>query len=355
MTGAGDTFGTFSMGARPDGAAPFLRSTWDLRRRYIVLAAALVPSLGAAVIFHGARALAVLIVSCIFAAAVELASSYVRTKRCRVSEATLVTGLIFALVLPAGTPLWMVALGAAFGILFGQEAFGGAGSNFFLPALVGKSFLMLSWPQPFGKALRPAAEALGSAAEALGHGAEAVEPAAVAVSGPGDTFGELMFGAASGGAGEVLPVAIILGGLVLLVTKIANWRTVVAVLVPAVIVAWGLHALNQHEIAIALESEGESSGLLDPAKIFTPLQTILSGPLLFAACFLATDSSTSPETNAGRWVHGVIVGILMVVMKSLSAYATYTEAATFAVLMGNLFAPMIDSIVVAARFGRAKG
>jgi len=336
MTGAGDTFGTFSMGARRGGAAPFLRSTWSLRRRYVILAAALVPALGAAVIYHGARVLAVLVVSCLFAAAVELAFSHVRTKRFRISEATLVTGLVFALVLPVGTPLWMVALGAAFGILFGQEAFGGAGSNFFVPALVGKSFLLLSWPQPFAEALKSAGEA---------------------VSGQGDSFGELLFGAVAGGAGEVLPVAIIVGAVLLLATKIANWRTVVAVLVPAVVVAWGLHALNVHLVAAAaeVEAESESAALLDPAKIFTPLQTILSGPLLFAACFLATDSATSPETNAGRWVHGVIVGVLVVLMKSLSTYATYTEAATFAVLMGNLFAPMIDSIVVAARFRRAKG
>ncbi len=334
MTGAGDTFGTFGMGARSGSAAPFLHSTWSLRRRYVVLAAALVPALMAAVYYHGARTLAVLAVSCVFAAAVELAFSYIRTKRCRVSEATLVTGLIFALVLPVGTPLWMVALGAAFGILFGQEAFGGAGSNFFLPALVGKSFLLLSWPQPFGEALKSTAETVGE---------------------QGMSFGELMFGAVAGGAGEVLPAAIIVGAVVLLATKIANWRTVVAVLVPAVLVAWGLHALNEHLLATAVEGESESGGFLDLAKILTPLQTILSGPLLFAACFLATDSSSSPETNAGRWVHGAIVGILVVLMKSLSTYATYTEAATFAVLMGNLFAPMIDSIVVAARFRRAKG
>ncbi|MHC5054661.1 MAG: RnfABCDGE type electron transport complex subunit D [Planctomycetota bacterium] len=328
MTGAGDTFGTFSTGARPGGAAPFLRSTWSLRRRYIVLAAALAPALAAAIYHHGPRTLAVLLVSLVAAAAVEAIFSYVRRRRFRLGEATLVMGLVFALILPAGVPLWMVALGAAFGILFGQEVFGGAGHNFFLPALVGKSFLLLSWPQPFAEALKSTAEAVGE---------------------PGTAFGKLAFGAAAGGAGEVLPAAIIAGAALLLVMKIANWRTVVAVLVPAVAVAWGLHALNVH--LIETESELE---LLDRDRILTPLQTILSGPLLFAACFLATDSVTSPETNAGKWAHGVIVGILMVVMKSLSNYSTYTEAATFAVLMGNLFAPMIDSIVVAVRFRRAK-
>ncbi|MHC4250398.1 MAG: RnfABCDGE type electron transport complex subunit D [Planctomycetota bacterium] len=331
MTGAGDTFGTFSTGARPGGTAPFLRSTWSLRRRYIVIAAALVPALGAAIYYHRAhweRTVAVLVVSLVAAAAVELAFSYVRRKRFGLSEATLVTGLLFALILPAGVPLWMVALGAAFGILFGQEAFGGAGHNFFLPALVGKSFLLLSWPQPFAEALKSTAEAVGE---------------------QGMSFGNLMFGAVAGGVGEVLPAAIVAGAVLLLVMKIANWRTVVAVLVPAVAVAWGLHALNAH--LIDTESELE---LLDRDKILTPLQTLLSGPLLFAACFLATDSVTSPETNAAKWVHGVIVGVLAVLMKSLSNYATYTEAATFAVLMGNLFAPMIDSVVVAVRFRKAK-
>lgn len=329
MTGEREPmFGTFRMGLRPTPTTPFIQSKWNLRRHYIVLAAALVPALGAAVWFHGAGTMLVLAVSLVAAAAVELTFSRVRTKRFRVSEVTLVTALIFALILPAGIPIWMVGLGAAFGMIFGQEAFGGAGHNFFLPALVGKCFLLLSWPQPFADALKATVETF---------------------SGPGVTFGGLMLEPAAGGAGEVLPVAIIIGAILILAMKVANWRTVVAVLVPAVAVAWGLHALNVH--LILTESELE---LLDPEKILTPLQTILSGPLLFAACFLATDFATSPETNAGKWAQGVIVGVLAVLMKSLSNYPTYTEAATFAVLMGNLFAPMIDSIVVAVRFRRAK-
>ena len=319
-------FGTFRVGFRPAPGAPFIQSKWSLRRHMIVVAAALVPALGGAVWFHGAWTILVLVVSCAAAAAVELAFSRVRTKRFRVSEATLVTGLIFALVLPAGIPLWMVGLGAAFGILFGQEAFGGAGHNFFMPALVGKSFLLLSWPNSFADALRSTAESVSDAAT---------------------SFGGLMFGPAAGGVGEVLPVAIVAGAVLVVIMKVANWRTVVAVLVPALAVGWALHALNAYSVENEL-------GLLNPDMIATPLQTVLSGPLLFAACFLATDSSTSPETNAGKWAHGAIVGVLVVLIKSLSSYGTYTEAATFAVLMGSLFAPMIDSIVVTVRFGRAK-
>ncbi len=284
-----------------------LRGKMDLRW-HVVAAAALLPSLAAGFYFHGtSNALRIIIsiaISYACLAVVEGVFSAVRRKKFKVSRSFVLTWLLLPLLLPPGTPFWMVALGVVFGAVFGKEAFGGTGHNFFNSALVGKCFLFLSWPAAMTKALDATA----------GAGGESVVG--------------MLLRSSPGGVGEACPAAILVGVVVLVAFGIADWRTVVATLVAA----------------------GAMSGTLwlaDGARYASPLSVLLSGGFLFIVCFVATDRMTSARTGAGKLACGVLVGVLAVLMKTFSAYGTYTEAAMFAVLLGSLFAPAIDAAVVA--------
>jgi len=285
-----------------------LRGKMDLRW-HVIAAAALLPSLAAGFYFHGTsnalRIIISIVISYACLAVVEGAFSAVRRGKFRVSRSFVLTGLLLPLLLPPGTPFWMVALGAVFGAVFGKEAFGGTGHNFFNPALVGKCFLFLSWPAAMGSALNATAAA-GDQSGVVG----------------------MLLRSSPGGVGEVCPAAILLGVVVLIAFGIADWRTVVATLVAAGAMSWALW-------------------LADGAKFASPLSVLLSGGFLFIVCFVATDRMASARTRAGKLACGVLVGVLAVLMKTFSAYPTYTESAMFAVLLGSLFAPAIDAAVVA--------
>lgn len=299
----------------PAGAYAIPRNAFAAKRFSIVTAAALVPVLGAGIWFHGPSVLLALVLSYVSGAVVEVAFSYVRRKRARVSWSLLVTGLVLPLILPPATPLWMVGLGTAFGVFFGQEVFGGEGHNVFNAALVGKCFLLLSWPAAVGDAIKATVPAVEGGA---------------APSAP-----DLLLGPGAGGVGETFTTAVIVGAIAMVVLKAASWRTVLATLVSGAALSGALW-------------------LADAERFATPLATVLSGSFVFGAAFLAAHPVTSPGTSKGKWIYGCFIGVMAVLIGSLSAYGTYTEAVMFAVLLGNLFAPAIDSAVVAIRSARGE-
>jgi Na+-transporting NADH:ubiquinone oxidoreductase subunit B/electron transport complex protein RnfD len=279
----------------------------------VLHAACLFPSLAAGVYFHGGRAVAMAAVATACAAAVELGFARVRRGGFALSEDLPVIGLLIALVMPSGTPLWMVAVGSVFGVFFGREVFGGMGWNLFHPALVAKAFLIVSWPTTMAEVVR----------STVPEGETALSTAQALVScGPG-------------GIGECCAAAVIAGGVALVIAGIASWHTVVACGGAATACAAILHAAGPETYA-PVEAE------------------LLSGSALFAVFFLVSDAVTSPSTRTGKWIYGALVGALMVLIRNLSSYGTYTEAATFAVLFGNVFASAIDGTVVAAKFRRFK-
>jgi len=269
---------------------------------------ALMPAAAAAVWHHGARTLAEIAVSCAASAAVEIVFALVR-KRPMV-PGVLVPGLALALVLPPGTPLWMAGLGAAFGTFFGKEVFGGTGHNLFNPAAVGKCFLFLSYPTVMMEAVRAGA------------------------AGPVPAGASLLLGPQPGGAGEVCAACILAGALVLVLSRAGSWRTMLSVELSAGALSAALWAFA-------------------PDRFDPPHAALLSGGLLFGACFLASDPATSPVSRGGKWIYGAMVGALAVVIRNFSAYNAYSQGVMFAVLLGNLFAPMIDSAALALRSRRA--
>ncbi len=302
----------------------------DIKRFMSFVIVGLIPATLAAIYFWGLRVIAVIMVSYIFGGLVEVAFAITRKKE--IHEGFLVTGLIFPLILPPGVPLWVVAIGIIFGVIFGKEAFGGTGRNIFNPAIVGRIFLTIAfpnimtmhWQQPF----------TGGWGGFLHYqnGIDAITTATPLAllknQGIITSYMNLLLGQNAGCIGETFRIGIIAGGLFLILTKIVDWRLPLAYLVTVFIFPLFSNRLLHTGFALA------------------PFQ-ILSGGLLLGAFFMATDPVTSPFTKPGRWIAGVLLGILTVLIRGLSGYV---EGVMFGILLVNVFTPLIDTIVLKVRY-----
>ena len=311
---------------RPPGP-PFGRDPMDVKRYMSLVILALIPPFLASVYFFGWRILAMLLVSYVAGGAVEVLFAVIRKEE--VNEGFLVTGFIFPLVLPPGLPLWTVAVGVIFGVVVGKEIFGGTGRNLFNPALVGRVFLALGYPALMTSAwISPGAFPAGRLAMGLQlGGVDAVTTATPLVASKGGSFAaplDLFIGNITGSAGETSAAAILLGGLFLLVVGVANWRTVGSMLGSFVLLNFILRSLA-------------------PDAVAPILFNLLSGGLLFGAFFMATDPVSGPVTISGKWAYGIIIGVVTLLIRSFSGFV---EGVMFAILFGNICAPVIDEVVV---------
>lgn len=307
--------------------APHVRDPLDLKRFMVLVIVALLPCVASAVYFFGLRVLVMILVSYVVGGTVEVLFAVFRREE--INEGFLVTGLIFPLVLPPALPLWMVGVGVAFGVLVGKELFGGTGRNLFNPALVGRCFLALAYPAAMaGDWLKPGAGRLGRLAEfataRTPGAATSATPLILAKHGELTAIHNLIIGNVAGSAGETSAAAVVLGGLFLVLTGVAAWQTVAGCLGTFLIVGGVLHAA--------------APGTFGPI-----LWHLCAGGLLFGAFFMATDPVSSPATRAGRWAYGALIGLVTLLIRNLTGYV---EGVMFAVLLGNICAPMIDEIVV---------
>jgi Na+-transporting NADH:ubiquinone oxidoreductase subunit B len=296
----------------------------------------LAPLCLAAIYFFGWRFLAVLAVVGIAG----LASEAIMAKRYgyKITESVFVSCTLFALSLPPTIPLWIAALGIAFGIIFAKMIFGGFGKNIFNPAITARAFVYISFGFPLtGKFIGNATDLSWFPA---GFGAWISKADSVSSATPLVTHDvpvlRLLFGLTSGSFGETCAVLILLGGLYIIYKKAANWRIVAAglasfLLLQAIFWAGG--------IPIAT-----SNGLIRPDN---PLVAVLSGSFLLAAFFMITDPvSASQSTNTGRWIYGLMFGLLTVLIRTFS---TWVEGTTFAILLCNMFAPLLDTLLKGAK------
>ncbi|MFW6189134.1 MAG: RnfABCDGE type electron transport complex subunit D [Planctomycetota bacterium] len=317
----------------PTDRAPHVRDPMDLKRYMWLVVLALLPALFCGLYFFGLRVLAVVVVSYAVGGSVEVVFAMARNEE--ISEGFLVTGLLFPLVLPPAVPLWMVGMGVAFGVLVGKELFGGTGRNLFNPALVGRCFLAIAYPAAMaGGYLLPGDGLTGRLAQYVGGwNADAVSsatPLAAAKQGTYAALSDLFFGHVSGSIGETSALALVAGGLFLLATRVANWRTVVGVLG-----TFGLLGLLLSRTA---------------PETFGPIGWhMLAGGLLLGAFFMATDPVTSPAENGAKWAYGAIVGACALLIRHLTGYV---EGVMFAILLGNIAAPVLDEVAVRAHLRR---
>lgn len=330
LFGAAENF--FFAPATRTPRSPHVRDPLDVKRFMSMVIIALLPCVVASVYFFGLRVLAMIVVSYVAGGAVEVIFAIVRKEE--INEGFLVTGLLFPLVLPPALPLWMVAAGVAFGVLVGKELFGGTGRNPFNPALVGRCFLALAYPRAMSSSwVKPIAAIPGRLTQYVSasnlDAVTSATPLGMAKQGQWAGLWDMFIGNVSGSVGETSALLIIIGGVFLLLARVANWRTVVGVLGSFVLLSAGLFW----------------SGTT-PASL---LWHLMAGGLLFGAFFMATDPVTSPATNAGKWVYGMIIGFTTVLIRNFTGYV---EGVTFAILLGNITAPILDEVVVHFRMRR---
>lgn len=318
----GIIFGSKELTAGP----PHVVEHIEIKRFMTVAIIALLPSTVAAVVFWGARVLAIIIVSYVAGGIVEIAFALIRKRE--IEEGFLVTGLIFPLVLPPTVPLWIAAVGIVIGTFFGKEVFGGTGRNIFNPALVGRLFITIAFPQALSASWKePFADAITTATPLAAY--KSGDFASVMES---YSYADLLFGGAAGSMGEVFRIGIIAGGIFLLLTKVGNFRIPVAYLASVFIVSllgW----------------------LVAPGRIAPPIFQLLSGGLLYGAFFMATDPVTSPVHRASKYIYGALLGIMTVIIRSFSGY---TEGVMFSIIFMNALTPLIDHFVLKMKYRVAK-
>lgn len=236
------------------------------------------------------------------------------------------TGLLLALNLPSNIPAWMVVIGSLVAIGIGKMSFGGLGNNPFNPALIGRVFLLISfpvemttWPRPvpFSVAYLDAETAPTTLAMIKGHFGEI--PSTL----------DLFIGNMGGSLGEISAVAILIGLVYLLVKKIITWHIPVSILATVFIFTGILNLAN-------------------PELYASPVVHLFSGGLMLGAVFMATDYVTSPMNPRGMLVYGVGIGIITVVIR---AFGAYPEGVSFAILIMNAFTPLINTYIKPKRFG----
>ena len=248
-----------------------------------------------------------------------------------INEGFFVTSMLYTLILPASIPLWQVAIGISFGVVIGKEVFGGTGKNFLNPALVGRAFLYFAYPAYIsGDAVWTPVDGF-SGATALGSSAIDGMSGLLAT---GLTWSQAFLGQMQGSLGETSTLACLLGAALLIYTRIASWRIIVAVF----------------------------AGLIIPSLLFTSVDSsnpmlsmpwhwhVVVGGFAFGAIFMATDPVSAAQTNAGKWAFGLLIGFMTWLIRVINP--AFPEGIMLAILFANIFAPVIDYVVVQANVRR---
>ncbi len=252
-----------------------------------------------------------------------------------VNEGFFVTSVLFALSLPPDIPLWQVALGISFGVVVAKEVFGGTGKNFLNPALAGRAFLYFAYPAYMsGDAIWTAVDGF-SGATPLGLAALGVTPDKfVDAYGNTITWMDAFLGNMQGSIGEVSTLAILIGMIGLLWTRIASWRVIAGSVVGLVVTAFIFNLIG-----------GENPMMSLPAHWH-----LVIGGFMFGAVFMATDPVSAAHTNTGRWCYGLLIGFMTVVIRVVNP--AFPEGIMLAILFANLFAPLFDYFVTQANIKR---
>jgi len=290
-----------------------------------------------------------------------------------VEEGYLVTGALIPLIMPPDLPLWILTLSIVFAIIIGKEAFGGTGMNIWNIALLSRVFVFFAYPLTIagdqcwisgyekisgGTSVNygwfhtgffnTLFEWLGlstfSTATTVVDGFSGATPLALAYEGGWEKVtsvfseGQMIWGAIPGSIGETNKVFIVIGALILLLTRVASWRIMVGMLVGLIGTTWILNALGS-----------------TPFMTVTWTQHLMMGSFLFAMAFMATDPVTASSTDKGKWIYGILIGFIGIIIRVMNP--AYPEGWMLAILLLNTFAPTIDYFVIESnikkRFSRA--
>ena len=310
--------------------SPHVHGGDSVQRNMYGVCIALVPALLASLWFFGLGAAIVLATSVLACVLFEwaIAKFLLKSHRCTICDGSAVlTGLLLGFNLPSNLPLWIIIIGALVAIGVGKMTFGGLGCNPFNPALVGRVFLLISfpvqmtsWPVP-GQLTELGTDAVTGAtplAELAAGNLDAIPSAT-----------DLLLGNTGGSLGEVSALCLLLGLAFMLWRKIITWHIPVSILGTVAVftaILWGV----------------------DSTQFANPLFHLLTGGMMLGACYMATDYVTSPMTHKGQIIYGICLGLLTVVIR---LWGAYPEGMSFAILIMNAFTPLINNYCKPKRFG----
>ena len=254
-----------------------------------------------------------------------------------VAEGFLASGLLIPMIVPVNTPIWMIAVATAFSVIFAKEIFGGTGMNIFNPALITRAFLFFAYPKAMSGDevfVRTGSALCNTPIEGtqVVDGFSGATPLAQVASGlPIEcTTLDAFLGTIPGSIAETSTLAILIGAVVLLATRVASWRIMLSVFVGG--------AVTSAIIAAFFETAP------------TVVQQLCLGGFAFAAVFMATDPVTGCRTNTGKIIYGLFIGVMAIIIRMFNT--GYPEGAMMAVLLGNAVAPLIDYYVVDANINK---
>jgi electron transport complex protein RnfD len=336
-------------------ASPHTRDTISIPRIMWSVAITLVPVWAGAVYFMGIAALVVVLVAVASAVVFEAGCQKLMKKKVTISDGSaVVTGMLLAFTLPPAVPLWIPVLGSFFAIVIGKQVFGGLGNNPMNPALLGRAFLMASWPVhittqwcvPRGgtiSAIDAVTNAtplnvLKSSLQSLADAnlaSEKLVVAETALSQLSDfgTYQKLFIGQVGGCIGETSALLIVIGALYLLYKRYIGWRIPFFFIVTVALLGWVFGGVKGTWFA------GD------------PLFYTLTGGVFLGAFYMATDMVTSPLTQQGKYIFGIGCGIIIILIRLKGGYP---EGVCYAILLMNLTVPLIDRYTRPKKFGEGK-
>lgn len=251
-----------------------------------------------------------------------------------INEGFLVSGLLIPLVMPVDVPLWMLALSTAFAVILGKEIFGGTGMNIFNPALLARAFLFFSYPA-WMSGDKVWIEGL-TAGENIADGFSGATPLGLLAQGQVSnipSFMEMFIGTIPGSIGETSTIAILIGAVILIVTGIGSWKIIVSTFAGGLV------------MGLLLNLFAVNSYMEIPAYYH-----FVMGGFAFGAVFMATDPVSGSQTETGKWIYGFLIGVLSILIRVLNP--AYPEGVMLAILLMNVFAPLIDYYVVQSNINR---
>lgn len=289
-----------------------------------------------------------IVVSYVVGLGIEFAMA--QMKKEEVAEGFLVSGLLIPMILPVDTPLWMIAVAIAFSVIFAKEVFGGTGYNIFNVALIARAFLFFAYPSKMSgdRVWVRTADTFGLGGGNVVDGFSGATPLGQLAVSDASTFGDFAFqgitgqplklwdmfiGLIPGSVGEVSTLAILLGAVLLIITGVGSWKTMLSVFLGGLFTVTLLNLLA-HNAAMEMP----------------PAYHFLLGGFAFGAVFMATDPVTSARTEKGKWIFGFLIGVVAILIRIFNP--GYPEGMMLAILFMNAFAPLIDFYVVDANIKR---
>ncbi len=304
--------------------SPHRRGPLTTQRIMLMVIIALLPACGASVWIFGARALAVLAVCVISCVVFEFLARKLMKRDNTISDlSAVVTGVLLALNMPVTLPLWLCVIGSFVAIVVVKQLFGGIGQNFANPALVGRIVLLLSAPAAMTNWVKP-----------FWYSANDLTTTATPLNDRMASLSDLFFGKVGGSMGETCALALLIGGIILVLFRVIKPTTPLAFIITLMLLEF-VYKIN------------DGIG----AATYNALWSVLAGGVMLGAIFMATDYATTPLTDTGKLIFGIGCGALTFLIRE---FANYPEGVSFAIVLMNILTPYIDKLTMTSPFGAKK-